>query len=391
MSGWLKSATNVFRRKSNAPPQPYAIICGCGERLKGERIQSEQSVTCPACQATLFVLPASVYPLLRPPVPKIVARSSSAKGGAGLTDADSRGMHIASAAGGRTQVGSRTSVGNGQSAPANPERTFHDRLRQAFEPDSLHRLRRKLFTPVRIVLIGVACVVAMTVWWIGHMRALDRARVTLATVPRLAETALEEGDAPEAARQFALIRKSVDLLGRDDSQSRQWRQLARETAVISDLASAPLHEILNQAAESAVKGEAGAWSSTFRASFHDGWVLIDAPVSRNSDTSSGSRYTVDFPLAVADTHGKLVADLKVLEPALAGAESPRRVIFAAQLADCRLDTDPANSEPVWRIELRPETGFLWSGTETFRMLGMPVDEESLGVLAAQSKLLGIEP
>jgi hypothetical protein len=82
-----------------------------------------------------------------------------------------------------------------------------------------------------------------------------------------------------------------------------------------------------------------------------------------------------------------VADLLIFEQRNIAAGEPQRVVFAAQLSDCRLEAGPA---PLWRIELRPETGFLWAGADTYRLLGLPSDDDSLRVLAEQSRLLEIE-
>jgi hypothetical protein len=385
MSGWLTTATNAFRKKVDAPAQTFEIRCGCGKSLSGERTRAEQTATCPACKSALFVLPASVYPIPRSPVQKKVVRAPrpDEEDETSATATKSTKPDPADVGGPRRRP--RSSAAPSRVATAAPEPSFAERVQQAFEPANLDRLRRKLLTPLRLVLLGVALVIVATIWWIGHLRALDRARDTLASVPRQAEESLQEGDAPEAARKFALLRHAVDLLGRDDPQSRRWRQLARETAAIADLAAAPLHDILLEAAEAP---DRSAWANQFRVNYRDGWVLIDAPVSRATDGSDTARLTVDFPLVVGEHLGRLVAELPALEPAVAADGSARRVIFAAQLADCRLESGP---DPIWRIELRPETGFLWTGAETYQALGMPPDESSSKTLAGQAQLLGIEP
>lgn len=389
MPGWLSTATNIFRRKSEAPPQTFQIRCGCGKSVSGERTRTEQTTTCPGCKTALFVLPASVYPLPRTQVPKKkVALMERAPVDDETFSTTTKTLNPDSTAGaGRRRRGS-VAAAETKTATTLLQPSFGERLRHSVEPANLDRLRRNLLTPLRMVLLGVALVVVATVWWIGHLRALDRARDVLATVPRLAEESLQEGDAAEAARQFSRLSHAVTLLGRDDSQSRHWHQLARETAAISDLVTAALHEILQEAAEAEAGSDTSTWSNSFRVNYRDGWVLIDAPISRETDASDTTRWTIDFPLAVGEHRGRLIAEIPALKRALADDGSTRRVIFAAQLADCRLES---GSDPVWRIELRPETGFLWSGAETYRLAGLPADDESLKILASQTQLLGIEP
>jgi hypothetical protein len=244
-----------------------------------------------------------------------------------------------------------------------------------------------MITPLRLVLSGVVCVIALTGWWLLHLRTLDQARDVLASTPRLAEEALKEGDFQEAARHFSKIAAAVDLLGRDDTQSRHWRQTARETSAISELAIVSLHEILDEAAHSVAGTDRDRWLELFRGTYRGAWVVIDAPVNRNEEESGAPRFSVDFPLAIGDVGGRLLADLPIFEKCLPSGSPARRVIFAGQIESCRLIP---GSEPVWQIELKPQTAFLWGGTETYEKLGLPIDEATSRILAEQGLLLGIE-
>src|SRR5262249_22563132 len=71
MAGWLAAAENMFRRHANIPPPPFELTCICGHVLTGDRTSSFQRPTCPECQTTLFVLPASVYPAPKAPKRKV--------------------------------------------------------------------------------------------------------------------------------------------------------------------------------------------------------------------------------------------------------------------------------------------------------------------------------
>lgn len=236
--------------------------------------------------------------------------------------------------------------------------------------------------------MSLVLVVMGTVWWLFHLRALDRARETIAAAPRVAEEALQEGDIPEAARQYDRIREAVARLGRDDPQARRWNQLAKETTALSNLATAPLHSILKEAIDASAGGTDSIWKQIFRETFRGEWVLIDAPVSRRIDNAGRDEFQIDYPLTLDGHSAHLIADLPDFRLRLAEGASASRVIFAVQLADCRKDS---SDEENWRIEFQPDTGFLWSSAQTYEMVGMPTDESSLAVLAEQSHLLGIEP
>jgi len=231
------------------------------------------------------------------------------------------------------------------------------------------------------------CVIALTGWWLIHLRALDQARDVLVSTPRLAEEALNEGEFHEAARQFSRIVAAVDLLGRDDAQSRQWRQAAREVTAISELAGVSLHEILDEAAHAVTGADRDRWLELFRGTYRGAWVVIDATVTRNGDETPGPRFTVDFPLAVGDCGGRLLADLPIFEQCVPPGSPGKRVIFAGQIESCRLIP---GSEPVWQIELRPQTAILWGGAESYERLGLSIDQGTARILSEQSRLMGIE-
>lgn len=373
MPGWLTTAANVFRKQAPAPVQTYSVRCGCGRVAEGTRTDSAQETVCPACRSSLFIFPASVYPALQAPPPKpkknTPVRQSPAKGGT---------------ARGKTTPGAAAPT-KGRTQALSPR--AGERQPQTAEPAGPKR-HRKLVSPLRVVLASLVLVVMGTVWWLFHLRALDRARETIATAPRVAEEALQEGDLPEAARQYDRIREAVARLGRDDPQARRWNQLAKETAALSDLATAPLHAILQEAVDASTSGTDSIWKQIFQETFRGGWVLIDAPVSRSVGNSGGDGFQIDYPLTAGENSARLIADLPDFRLRVAEGASAGRVIFAVQLADCRKDS---SGEGDWRIEFQPDTGFLWSSAETYAMVGMPTDEGSLAVLAEQSHLLGIEP
>jgi hypothetical protein len=371
MPGWLTTAANVFRKQAPPPVQTYSVRCGCGRAATGTRTASEQVALCPACQSSLFIFPASVYPAPPAPPPK-PKKTPPAHPPAGR---------------GRSPRG-KAATGSAAREHAPSPGTANGDHRGAATAPALPRHRRKLVTPLRAVAASLMLVVAGTVWWLFHLKALDRARETIASAPHVAEEAIQQGDIQEAARQYEQIREAVARLGRDDAQALRWNQLARETAALSDLAAAPLHSILQEAIDVSHGKTESAWGEIFRGTYRGGWVLIDAPVSRSGGESGRSEFQIDFPLAVGEQSARLVADLPDFRRCLVEGTSAKRVIFAAQLADCRKDSAGTGE---WRIEFRPETGFLWSSAGTYQMAGLPSDESSLAVLAEQSRLLGIEP
>jgi hypothetical protein len=259
-------------------------------------------------------------------------------------------------------------------------------LRELTGGADLDRLRRKIFTPVRLVLAGVVAVVALTGWWMLHLRALDQAERTVVSASRLGEQSLANNDLAEAARQYRMVRTSLDLLGRNDPPSRLLRQTADELMAAAELSRASLFDMLREAGESE-GGRAGlSWTETFRLSYRNSWVVLDAPVTRAVGRSGGYRFDIDFPLPVGRDRGTVVGDLAIFDKAVSPDGTSTRVIFAAQLDDCRREPE---HKGVWKISLRPATAFLWSSAGRLELLGIGIDDATKRVLDEQSGLLGI--
>ncbi len=388
MDGWLAVAEKLFRRRSSQPPPPYEVLCGCGEVVRGERSNSVQRPICPVCQATLFVLPASVYPTPRAPRRKLLLapRSRSTTDASASAEADAEAglpPKVLKTARARPAAEAADSAATPLSVP---KRSVRQIVGESPLSQKLDRVRHKLFTPVKLVLASVLGVVALTGWWILHLHQRDEAERVVVAAARLAEQALEERDLGEAARQYRKVRAALDLLGRSDPQARALRQTAAEISAGSELCRASLIDILHDAADAAAGKTGLDWKETFNSSYRDEWVVLDAQVSRAADPATRPRYIVDFPVAEGESHGVVVADLEVFDKALSAGGGAQRVVFAAQLDDCRRDSQHDNT---WLIVLRPRTGFLWSSGENLELLGFGVDEATKQVLAEQSRHLGI--
>ena len=239
---------------------------------------------------------------------------------------------------------------------------------------------------MRLVLAGILAVVALTGWWIVHQHDRDTAERTIVSAAKLGHEALADHDLGEAARQFQKVRAALDLLGRTDHQARALRQTASETTAAADLARSSLFDLLHDAVEASSGRSYLTWDETFRTSYRDEWVVLDAHVSRVADAAQGRRYDVDFLLTDGKHRAVIVADLDAFDKMLSAREGPQRLIFAGQLDDCRKDPQLENA---WRIVLRPATGFLWSSADNLQLLGVAIDDGTKQVLADQTSSLGI--
>jgi hypothetical protein len=384
MGRWLAVAEKLFKRPGNEPLSPFEVECACGHVVVGQRSAVVQTPICPACRAALFVLPASVYPQPKAPRRKVVLAPKPQIEFVALDD-----VVVGAEPGPTAKVvaPAKTALETPAAAREAPQRAPRRPVKQVVRAVvDIGRLRRKVFTPVRLVLAGVAFVVALTGWWIVHLRGLDEAERVVVSASKQGNLALEERDLGEASRQFRLVRQALDALGRDDPQARALRQIAGETSAAADLAKSSLFEILHEAAEAEAGGSRMAWAETFHSSYRDEWIVLDVRVSRAKDFVAGRRFDIEYPLADGMNHGVVVADLDIFENLISPDGMPTRVIFAAQLEDCRRDR---GLDRTWQIVLRPSTGFFWSSPARLELLGVAADDGTKRLLGEQTSRMGI--
>jgi hypothetical protein len=386
MAGWLSVAEKLFRSGTTRTPQPFEVICACGQTVAGLRTDGVQTRNCPNCGVSLFILPVSVYPL--PKTPKRNLVTAPAPKEEPVPDPAVEADRIA---GLPPKVGKLKGTARVIEKPAPevkkppgpPRRPVKQVLREAVVSLELDRHCRRIFRPVRLVLVAVIGVIGLTGWWLVHQQRRDAAERLIVSAVKLGEQALADHDLVEAARQFQQVRAALDVLGRNDHQSRALRQTARETTAAADLSRSSLFDLLHEAVESESGKVHLTWDETFRTGYRDEWVVVDAMVSRLAENAGGRRFEIDFPLTEGRHRAILVADLDAFDKVLAAGQSPQRVVFAGQLDECR------KHEETWLIALRPSTGFLWSSAANLELLGVPLDDATKQLLADQTGQLGL--
>jgi hypothetical protein len=387
MNGWLAAAEKLFTGRAIQPPTPYELTCVCGHFITGTRSAASQRPVCPECATTLFVLPASVYPL--PPAPRRKPLVRPLKKPAEADSAETAASEVAAPQVMKTAATSappEPRIAAGPRAVRAPRRSLRQFVGESALALKLDRLHRRVFSPVKLVLAGVLTVVALTGWWIVRLHDREEAETIVVSAARLADQALDDRDLKEAAHQFRRVCAALDLLGRSDPQARELRQSASEIVAAVDLCRASLFEMLHDANDAELGKTHLTWDEIFKLNYCGEWVVIDAKVTRSQEPGPGRRYVIEFPLADGRTRGEVVGDLEVFDHALSAGGHAQRLIFAAQLDDCRRDPQPGGA---WQIVLRPNTGFLWSGAGNLELLGVPVDNETRQVLTDQSRHLGL--
>lgn len=379
MAGWLSSAGKAFQRRPLSEPQQFELRCVCGSVVGGERKTSYQRLVCPGCGTPLFVLPASVYPTPKGVKPAKQKQTPPVKIVPQRVIEPDRESRAAQAAESKRPAASR--VVEPRLSPA-----------QSLNARQAPRLR-KWFTPVRIVFLCVLVVMAGTTWWLLHSRTMQQAQVLFASSSKKGLEALQKGDFVAAAPELRQAAEALDTLGRDDPQARGIRQMGRESNAASHLTLKSLHDILAEAVASETAPSSPGWPEIFRGTYKDAWTVIETTITRTDEPAPAPRYRFEFPIIIGQrgvqngvqNRAILIADLKAFDALPADLPS-HRVIFAAQLQDCRRDPNTANT---WQITLNATTAFLWSDAANYSALDLTPDAQSLQTLAAQTTLLGI--
>jgi hypothetical protein len=407
MVGWFAKAAQVWRRPEPPPPQTFDVACACGHRLSGARRPTFQTVPCDRCGTVAFVLPQDVYPK---PKPKKAPKTAVARAAKSESDA------VFKASGPVPEKIAFARPAPANAAEAAPVTTVRNQatLRTAREETAeavreAAQARGSIVTPFRLIGLALAGVILATgyfVWQVHLKTVADRA---LPTHVAAAEAAMRERDIGTAAREYQLASEAVDRLGRQDSQSLQIRQKAKELHAIVNLSPVPLYEICEQAHREAPAGEE-KWTESFNRLYRNAWIVVEGDVMREpleiglppakagdaktaSDNESKPvpRPVIRYPFPIDEAPVVLDAKLAAIE-GLDTADGPRKVIFAGQLESL---TKEGTKNPVWVIRLHDKTAFAWVDFDTYQMLGLVSDDlgadETRRILNQQAQTVGIKP
>lgn len=403
MRPWLQKARDAFRRQTAPVPTPFEIVCPCGRTLVGVRVAQSQRLLCPACRERLYILPLDRYPVPPPKAPKFPVAKAPAKSQpepAAVAAPESlrlrpdeielvdEGEQIPEA---EVVEEGRAPRRSGPRKPGPPPRV-HGRSPPPPAPDKeppkepeeplLRRPRRKIVTPVRVVLAVIVGVVVLTAY-VGVRRSrLDRAEVDLRVAVQQADEALQDGRFGEAAGVLDAAVAALDVLGRDDPFARGVRQDHREATALSE----PAEVALLDAVEAAV-GAPQAPSPP------RGWFLFDATIRRiagggpesEDDSETPGGLEVEFPCTVRD--GPVTIEIAGdADPALVPAEvgHGERRIFAAEIESI---LPPGAHRPRWTIRLRGATAFAWCRGARLEAAGLTPDESDAPGTKAWHKVL----
>lgn len=377
MAGWF-SRVLQGSEPAEAEPVEFSLTCRCGNTVTGFRGQRMHVAVCRECRYQICVLPASPYP--RPKVrtpkkkpPKPVQKREAA-------EEEVRTPPLIPKRGSRREGDAKQS----EPAPRKSARTDSKPPQAAPREPQFTAPRSPIVTPLRLIALGMLAVVSLAGWWVGHRRAVAQAVVTFAEASKAGRAALLESDFDSADLQLRRAVTALELLGRDDREARQVRQLAREAAAAHGLALSSLFELISEV-RGARKISPANWQQAIRQSHQGRWFLLETN-GLQFTTGDPPQWRFSVPLMPGAEPLQISGDLGTWSRVL-GSTPPTHVILAGQLEEIRPLGN--GTDQGLEIVLKKETLCLWTNAELYSTLGGTLDDDSRATLKIQSQLLGI--
>lgn len=393
MSGWLARAKEALSgREADAAPELLEIACPCGRKVEATRRRDFQRVLCKGCGEPFFLLPLDVFPRpvmkVRKVKPPKVAPSKKAKS-------------------------SEKSV-----VETAPE-TARDQPGLDLQTELialLVKVRGKL-TPLRMIVLSLVAVLALTGWWQWNLAARSHAEVDFKSATEAGSAALQKSDFLEAAQHFGRAAEAADVLGRTDVAAEQARQRYRQLTAINSLLGRSLTEVIEAATNTRRSEDAAAAESEF-ANLHSGrWLVLQSEITPRGSAATSQNPAWEQRMQFGEETLWLTAALPVFAKVQAGAaaasasatnpdaSSPANVatasptplndlgqhpiLFAAQAESLKWDAQKS----AWTLKLKSASGFLWTDYDLLLAVGIAPDElwtegQLRGLLLEQSRWIG---
>jgi hypothetical protein len=309
-------------------PYPFEVECPCGQRIQGLRQRRHQRLECPACHAPVFILPRS-------PLPPV--------------------------------------IGPGESAAPAP-RVPHARA-------SAGAWLAPLLAAGSTLLVVVAAFVVLLPYLRRHPPPPPGDGPpdprTLAARTEAGKQALAAGNFQRARQELDAAAQAADQFPNllTPAERRALDQLRRQAALLADLFTEPLEQVLQHAAGL----PAEEWRAVFDRRYHGKAVVFDAQVRK--DPASGRLELLGYRLLVGPAENREEAVLELNDVKRLGQlplDQPRRLLFGVRLAS-------AGREPGGRLGVRfqPESGVLLTDPGAVAACGLTADADLPALLRQQ--------
>lgn len=352
---------------------PFELRCECQARVTGVRRSTPIQVDCEVCGAVMYVLPVNVYPAT-PSVPSEVIGGSFAHRlrtvvGELVFQGKSTKSDKQSAAAGSPGDKDDGAGASEATDAADSEHTavpagLVARLRAMRLPQiDVRRLVRATFTPFRLVMLAIVCVVGSTGYFLIQQQSREAARQTwLDSADRIARL-LEEGDlmALQECLQDAVA--AGQTLGKSDREWRHVLNLMHETEAANSLAAVDLLTGFQDAYDDQGRLTSGA-EGLIEYAAASGVYVFDSYIL--PDYISPGAFRCELPAAPGRHVVNAVLPVSALSEFL-GDRKETRCLFAASIR--KVQRPSAATGDAWRLELDAESFVLISTSEIAAAVG----------------------
>ena len=379
MSNWISKATNAFKGDDSSSSQAFELFCDCGQKHTGLRRAKWQRIVCRVCGGSLFVLQRDPYPA---PKEKPEQHPSRVMVEEEIPVVQHEENEYEAPSPARPEA-VRPLVAPATSAPKRKQPELV--AAPSREPRSS---ASGFWKPFRLILLAIVFLGGVTGFVMYRSSQRTSAERSLKDSIDKIKVALPAGEWVEARNQLEIAVRSLDRLGRQNSDATRYRQQLKETTALTGLLSQPLSELLTEATRAQASGETELAAFQFKAKGQ--WLILEGQVEpiSNDAKSSRVRYRIPLPCTVgkADLSVEVVLVSTDMSRLMAKSEA-EAVVVAIQIEAIELSED----QSTWQIIAKPESTVLWTDRLTYLGIGyLPEDADSVAAtLSKQSNSLGV--
>ncbi len=347
---------------AEAIPVSFEVQCECGCQVTGTRGTSWKQVDCPECSATLYILPAIVYPSTASVHSEVIGGSISHRL---RVMAGELLFHRSKAPAAKKVASRQKDSGTGKPVTA-PRRSLPRVSLPKFNP---LQLTRRLFTPIRLLALAIVLLVTGTGYWMYNRSSLEQARQTWRESTDAIPGLLEGDDFEQLQEQLLAATQAGERLGRQGQEWRRISNLLMETHAVNSVSFETLTELLSDLAMQPSGEDADPGS--VESALMQGVFIVDGYM----DPADGGRgtYTLDMPVMTGDTPVRVLLALPPNHEYMSQNES-RRLICAFQINGVSAAGSPGIGSG-WQVDVDPQSFVLMTSERHCRELGFSLESD----------------
>lgn len=230
------------------------------------------------------------------------------------------------------------------------------------------RVARRVFTPFRLLVLGMILVVATTCYWMYIRSRLETAHQTWRESTDAVAALVEGGDFEALQDTLNRATAAGRLIGQQGPEWRQMLNLLEETRAVTSVSFSTLPALLSDLPDDRPIDETELQS--FMTDLMNGTFVIDGYIDPVG--SDSGEYLLDIPAMTSGQPVSVTMRLPQLEEYL--VQNPdRRFVFAFRLAG--VDTPARFGRDSWKLTVAPESFVLITSEQHCHHLGFAVESD----------------